>query len=230
MNISNELKLYLKGLGCNIFGFADLRCLAKEVRQNFDYGILIALSFSKEAMINNKNNSPQKYYDELNPMTKRLKNLAQLTEQYLVDKGYKALAKITSTVVSDEDFRTVLPHKTVATLAGVGWIGKCALLVTKEVGSALRMVVVLTNAPLECGTPVVKSKCSPNCTVCVDICPGKAPLGGLWEAGTDRNEFFDANACSIAAHKRGKELLDVDETLCGLCMANCPFTQRGLGY
>ena len=230
MNVSNEIKLYLKYLGCNIVGFADLRCLTKEARQNFDYGVLIALSFSKEAMRDNKNGLPQKYYEELNPMTQRLKDLAKLTEQYLTDKGYKALAKITSTVVSDENFRTVLPHKTVATLSGIGWIGKCAMLVTEEVGSALRLVVVLTNAQLECGTPVTKSKCPPDCTVCVNVCPGKAPLGGLWEVGVDRDSFFDAHACHAAARTRTRELLDIDEPRCGLCVSNCPFTKNALGY
>jgi hypothetical protein len=39
--------------GCKIVGFADLRCLPNEARKNFDYGILFALAFSKEAMQEN---------------------------------------------------------------------------------------------------------------------------------------------------------------------------------
>ena len=230
MNLSNELKNYLNEQGCNLIGFADLRCLPKETRQNFDYGIVIALSFTKEAMRDNKNNLPQKYHDEHDPMTQRLKELAILTEQYLVDRDCKALAKITSTVVSDENWSSVLPHKTVATLSGIGWIGKCAMLVTKDFGSAIRMVVVFTNAPLECGTPVTKSLCPQNCTVCMDICPGKAPLGGLWEVGVDRDAFFNAQACRTAARSRAKTMLNIDDTMCGLCAANCPFTKHALGY
>lgn len=125
---------------------------------------------------------------------------------------------------------SILPQKIVATLSGIGWIGKCAMLVTHEVGSALRMTVVLTNAPLKCGTPVTKSMCDPNCTICVNICPGKASLGGLWEVGVDRDEFFNAHACYSAARSRAKTLLDIDETMCGLCISNCPFTKRGIGY
>lgn len=230
MYLNDEIIELLKEEGCSIVGFADLRCLSKEARQNFDRGILIALSYTKEAMWNNKAGLPRLYYEEFTAINRRLPQLATLTAQYLVGKGYKALAKVQSTVVQDEDYRTVLPHKTVATLAGVGWIGKCATLVTREVGSALRLTVVLIDAPLECGTPITKSLCAPGCTACVDACPGKAPLGGLWEVGVDRDAFFNAHACHPAARAHAKAALNIEETLCGLCISNCPFTQRGLGY
>ena len=230
MSLNHEIIALLKREGCGIVGFADLRGLSKEARQNFDHGIVIALSYSKEAMRDNKNGSMQRYYDEWKPMVGRLNALVELTADFLIGKGYKALPKAQSMVVSDGDLRTVLPHKTVATLAGIGWIGKCAMLVTNEVGSALRMAVVLTNAPLDCGTPVTKSMCGPGCTACIDACPGKAPLGGMWETGVDRDAFFGARACHAAARARAKASLGINETLCGLCVSSCPFTKRGLGY
>lgn len=230
MDLNTEITSLLQKEGCDIVGFADLRCLSKEARQNFDSGILIALSYTKEAMQDNKNGLPQRYYDEFNSINRRLPELATLTAKYLTEKGYKALAKVSSMVVQDEDYRTVLPHKTVATLSGVGWIGKCATLVTREVGSALRLTVVLTDAPLQCGTPITKSLCASNCTACVDVCPGKAPLGGLWEVGIDRDTFFNAHACRPAARAHAKAALNIDETVCALCISNCPFTKLGLGY
>ena len=231
MNLNDEIIELLKQEGCNLVGFADLRCLTKESRRNFDYGIVIAMPFSKEAMIANFN-SPQKYYEERRPMTQRLNKLRELTADYLISKRYDVLADFPTFSADDKDNLTsILPVKTVATLSGIGWIGKCALLVTKEYGSALRMTVVLTNAPVDCGIPVTKSKCPPNCSVCVDICPGKAPLGVNWEAGIDREKFFDAHACYSTAQTRAKEKLGIeDDSLCGLCMSNCPFTKKGLGY
>ena len=228
--LNHEITALLNQESCHIIGFADLSCLSKEVRQNFDYGILIGLSYSKEAMLENNNNQPQQYNIEFNAINKRLPKLAALTADFLVSKEYKALAKVQSMVVQDKDWRTVLPHKTVATLAGIGWIGKCATLVTPEVGSALRITVVLTDAPLECGTPISKSLCPPKCNICTKTCPGNAPKGSLWEAGIDRDEFFDAHACAHAALSRAKDLLGVDYRLCALCISNCPFTKKGLGY
>jgi len=230
MNLNNEIIALLKQEGCNIVGFADLRCLPEEARQNFDYGILIALSYTKEAMQDNNNGLLRQYYDANQAMTHRLRELRELTFDFIVNRGYEALADTPASVINYETLHSVLPLKTVATLSGIGWIGKCAMLVTNEVGSALRLTAVLTNAPLECGTPVTKSKCPPDCTVCVDICPGKAPLGGLWEVGVDRDEFFNAHACYDAARARAKELLGIYEPRCGLCVSNCPFTKKGLGY
>ena len=230
MSISLEVREFLKNSGCSLSGFADLRCLSEDARQNFDCGILIALPYSKEAMLDNKSGSAMRYYSEFNNINKKLPLLAIDTAQFLVKKGYKALAKIQTMIVQDDDYRTVLPHKTVATLSGIGWIGKCALLVTKEYGSALRLIAVLTNAPLECGKPIKESLCDQNCFVCRDVCPGHAPLGGLWQAGLDRDAFFDAHACRPAARAHAKAVLNVDETLCGLCISNCPYTKKALGY
>ena len=231
MSLNNEIIELLSRKGCDIVGFADLRGLSNEAHQGYSCGILMALSFTKEAMQENKNGFPQRYSDEHDPMTRRLRELKKLVADFITSKGYDVLVNTPASVVDDEKLRSRLPQKTLATLAGIGWIGKCALLVTNEVGSALRLTAVLTNAPLDCGTPIMKSKCDPNCTVCVDICPGKAPRGNLWEIGIDRDNFFNAHACQTAAISRAKELLNYDiDARCGLCISNCPYTKRGLGY
>ena len=230
MNLNDEVIALLTQNGCNIVGFANLRCLPEESRAKFDCGILMALPFSKEAMLENNNGLPQRYYDEHEPMTQRLAELKKTVAEFLIGKGYDALTETPASVFNRETLRSLLPQKTVATLSGIGWIGKCAMLITDEVGSALRLTVVLTNAPLVCGTPITKSKCPPNCTICVDVCPGKAPLGSLWEVGIERDEFFNAHACHAAARARARELLGVDEARCGLCISACSFTKKGLGY
>ena len=76
---------------------------------------------------------------------------------------------------------TPLPHKTVATRAGLGWIGKCALLVTKQFGSAIRLTSVLTDVYICCDTALARSKS-----------------------------------------------IGIETTICGRCIAVCPFTQKYL--
>ena len=234
MILNKEIAGLLKAEGCSIVGFADLCCLPEEARLSFGKGILIALPFTREAMLENKNGLPQRYLAEHEPMTRRLGQLKKITLDFLKAKGYEARGDTPASVIDHDALRSPLPQKTVATLAGVGWIGKNAMLVTEEAGSAVRVTVVLTNAPLACGTPVTKSRCAPGCTACADVCPGSAPLGGLWEAGAERESFFDAHACQAAARdrarERGDELLYCGEAMCGLCVSNCPYTKRGLGY
>jgi len=230
MRLHEELTALLKKEGCPVVGFADVSCLPAQARLSFGKGVLIALPFTREAMLENKNGQPRRYLDEHGPMTRHLHYLKNITVEFLKSRGYEALGETPASIIDDDTLRSPLPQKTVATLAGVGWIGKNAMLVTEAFGSALRMTVALTNAPLECGTPVTRSRCAPGCTACAEICPGKAPLGGLWEPGVDRDAFFDAHACAAAARARGKELLGRWAALCGLCVSNCPYTKRGLGY
>jgi len=230
MGLSDEVRSELLSLGASVVGFADLTVLPKEIRENFDYGIVIGLAYSRKAMQDNMNGDARQYWSEYSLINKKLPQLAVHIANILIDKNYKAVAKVQTMVVKDADHRTVLPHKTVATLAGTGFIGKCAALVTKEFGSALRIIVVLTNAPLEFGTPVSKSLCDPKCKICADVCPGKAIKGGLWDVNTDRSVFFDAHACAPAAIRHAKEKLGIEETICALCISNCPWTRRALNY
>jgi epoxyqueuosine reductase QueG len=109
-----------------------------------------------------------------------------------------------------------------ATLAGLGWVGKCDLLVTPEFGSAVRWGSVLTDAPLACGTPVTASRCGV-CRACVDVCPGQACSGTEWRQGLARESFWDPKACMAGMQainaRRGS-----DFKICGLCIAACPYT------
>jgi epoxyqueuosine reductase QueG len=107
----------------------------------------------------------------------------------------------------------------------LGWIGKCALLVTEEYGSAVRISTVLTDAPLETSVSVDDSACG-DCALCVESCPGKAPSGKNWEVGLHRDSFFDVFACERASRERAVAKLDFDDTFCGICISVCPWTRK----
>ncbi|MDR0905560.1 MAG: 4Fe-4S binding protein, partial [Oscillospiraceae bacterium] len=123
---------------------------------------------------------------------------------------------------------TILPHKTVATRAGIGWIGKSALLVTEKYGSMIRLSTVLTDAQLETAAPVDESKCG-GCTVCTDACPAGAISGTLWTVGLYRDEFFDPVKCRKTARERAKQGFGGEVTICGKCIEVCPYTRRAMG-
>lgn len=118
----------------------------------------------------------------------------------------------------------MLPHKTVATRAGLGWIGKNALLVTREFGSAVRISSVLTNAKLDTGTPVDRSICG-DCNRCTDAGLGKAVSGELWSVDRHRDEIYNPHDCRRAARERAAKE-GINATLCGMCIYVCPWTQK----
>jgi epoxyqueuosine reductase QueG len=120
-----------------------------------------------------------------------------------------------------------LPHKTVASRAGIGWIGKCALLVTARYGSMIRLSSILTNAPFDGSEPIDESKCG-GCGACVFACPAGAVSGELWRAGVEREVFFDAVKCRKTAKERAALGFGGNATICGKCIEVCPYTRSYL--
>lgn len=142
--------------------------------------------------------------------------------------GYQAVPQTRAYVEQYEtDYDSLLPHKTVATRAGIGWIGKSALLVTEEFGSMVRISSILTDAPLETAKPINRSKCG-GCNVCRDACPAGAISGKLWDADVARDEFFNASACRKTARERAKKGFGIEISQCGKCIEVCPYTRRYL--
>ena len=227
MTIGDYIKKKLIEKGASIVGFADLSGVSEEARKGFPCGIVFGIALDPAIVEGIKDGPTLEYYNEYKKLNSRLNELGSYTEKLLKDNGYAALAKTQSVVVVDDSTkRSELPHKTVATRAGIGWIGKSALLVTEEFGSALRISSVLTNAELKTGTPVNSSRCG-DCAVCKNCCPGGAVSGKTWEVGMDRDEFYHAFDCRRTALERSGKI-GLHETICGLCILKCPWTQRYL--
>lgn len=226
MELSEKINNSLLAQGASLVGFGDLSEVPSEQRSHMRYGVSIAVALTPRVVRGIKNGPTREYFQEYCAVNKRLNELAELTGGMLKESGYAAVMKTTTeTPVDGESLASLLPHKTVATRAGLGWIGKCALLVTKKYGSAVRITSVLTDAPLPAATPVNQSKCGDECFLCKLFCPGNAPLGKKWQVGMERADFFDAFACRKAA--KGKAAaIEVDYALCGKCIEVCPWTQK----
>jgi epoxyqueuosine reductase len=113
------------------------------------------------------------------------------------------------------------PHKTAATQAGLGWIGKTALFVSAEFGPAVRLATVFTDFEVTHGEPVTESRCGA-CRACVDACPAGCGRDVLWRPGMARDLLFDAVACS----RHMAQFTGVEAEICGICIAACPYTMR----
>ncbi len=173
-------------------------------------------------------NAPTKEYDaEYDIINSKLDELSMKCEKFLINKGYHAYAQTRERLGNDfgdlNGFE--LPHKTIATRAGLGWIGKSALFITKKYGCALRLSSVLTDAPLKIGTPILKSQCG-KCTDCMEACSGNAISGIEWNYKLNRNDFYDDKKCEKYALKVSKENLGEAKTRCGKCIYACPFTKK----
>lgn len=228
--IDTQLVDFLHDRGASQVRYADLSGLPDSVTGGMPRGVSIAVALDPGIVRSIAEGPTPEYSDEYDRVNTRLNSLAKAAITFLAGHGYAAAASASTVGRIEGEFRktlrTVLPHKTVATRAGMGWIGKNALLISKSFGSAMRITSVLTDAPFECGEPVDESLCG-SCTACVDVCPAGAPSGIAWNVMLDRDEFFDVHAC-YGQTKRFKEERGYRSNICGMCIAACPWTQRYL--
>jgi len=131
--------------------------------------------------------------------------------QYIRMLGYPARA---------HHFRNyqILPVP-VAVDAGMGELGRCGFLITKEFGNCLRLSTVTTDMPLECDSPIdigVQDFCN-MCKLCADVCPSGAISAGekVMVRGFEKWQIDDVK-CLTYWNKVGTD--------CGMCIGSCPWS------
>ncbi len=228
--LNDELITLLKSQGASLVGFADLKEISPDVRDNLPFGISIGVALNPHIITQVREGPTKKYVEECVRVDNLLEVLGQATAQFLRQRGHEAQPRTTPGAEYADTLMTRLPQKNVATSAGLGWIGKCALLITRQFGSAIRLGSILTDAKLPNSVPINTSECG-DCTDCVVICPAKAITGEEWLKGMPRATLVDAFACQKTARKlltkrTGGEI--TGRTFCGMCIAACPWTQKYL--
>ena len=98
----------------------------------------------------------QDYHDVLR---KRLNLLADFHRSQRPDAGVRGV--VDTAPLMEREF---------AVLAGLGWIGKNTLLLTRERGSWLFLSVLLTTEKLKSDVPFTANHCG-TCRACIDACP-----------------------------------------------------------
>jgi epoxyqueuosine reductase len=155
-------------------------------------------------------------YRIINPL---IDSISAMLAQSLGTAGFQAYVVPASQTLDNTRLTGVFSHKLAAHLAGLGWIGKSALLITPEHGPRVRWGTVLTDAPLEGRTPM-GDMCR-DCFDCVEACPANAFTGKAFDKPGPRSEIFAAEACYH--YLRGRETF---HNACGMCVYICPFGRR----
>jgi epoxyqueuosine reductase QueG len=213
--------------GVEILAAADVGPLPAALRQDLPRAVSLGKVLDAQIAGGIADGPTEAYCREYDRVNDLLTETAREAARILTDLGARAVAIEASEALEGERKRKLaasFPHKAAATLAGLGWIGKCNLLITEEYGSAVRWATVLTDADLPVGEAVVESRCG-QCGACVEICPGQACRDVLWRQGMKRDEVWDAWAC-LAGIKNICAGRDISRTICGMCIAACPYTQK----
>jgi epoxyqueuosine reductase len=227
-DVTVKLESLAKDMGTTHFGIADLtparQCISEQFGEfltqfprAISHGFVLADGIVNTLVHHNNTAALNTYwhyvYRIINP---RIDSISLTLAQSLDEAGFQAFVVPASQTLDKSRLIGVFSHKLAAHLAGLGWIGKSALLITAEHGPRVRWGTVLTDAPLEAGTPM-DDMCH-DCDECVKACPAHALTGQVFDKPRPRSEIFAREACY--QYLRERETL---HNACGMCVYICPF-------
>lgn len=103
--------------------------------------------------------------------------------------------------------------------AGMGELGRHGLMITPELGSALKLATITTDLPLSYDPPRdvgVEEFCK-DCMICAETCPSGAISQGKQKAVRGVEKWtINPEACFTVWNDTGTD--------CGVCVASCPWT------
>ena len=229
MSLNAQIESKLREYGANLVGFADITKVPGKVSGGLPRAVSIGVALDPAIVRAISDGPTRPYYAEYQRVNDLLAKLCERAAHMLTKAGHQAEAvKATTEKFDPATLSTRTQHKTIATRAGLGWIGKSALLITKQYGPAMRLGSVLTDAGFETGEPVNASQCG-KCRKCVDRCPAGAIAGHDWCAGDPREAMYDAFACRDMATKLSRQQ-GIVSTICGICINACPWTQKYISH
>ena len=204
-------------------GFADVDGLASEFT-DLPNGISIVLKIPKRAMKYVEEEDYESYWSCFHSQIDKLTEISLKGEKYIKNLGYNAFALTMDRNECDmKKLLSILPYKTIATKSGMGWIGRSALFVTPEYGSAVALGGILTDMPLELGVPITDSQCD-DCENCQNACPVDAINPQKWNDRLNREDIIDIETCREYIVDQYKNGLG-----CTKCMCECKLTKKYLG-
>lgn len=224
---SRYLQERILGWGASLVGFADLTGLAPFPFSHWPNAVSIAVALDREVMGSVRDGPTPEYYEEYERVNRLLNEIAAQSADFISSLGYRA-EPFPATIVDksqgdeyEKTLRVAFQHKTAGTRAGLGWIGKSAVLVTPQYGPRVRLATVFTDMPLDAGIPVTAGRCG-DCRACLARCPAGAIKGQEWRVGLAREDLINAPACRAKAKQLLLERVGVEDSICGLCVSVCP--------
>ncbi len=207
--MKTSLKKELRDHGATVVGIADLR--------GYLSGEIAHLGRAVSIGVDRKLNE-----DTLHLLVK----LQKRAVRFLKARGHRTLA-----IPPDSDRKkgtfistlySLFNHKMAATSAGLGWIGKNGLLISRAHGPRLSLATVLTDAPLRPDAPIEHCLCG-ECVLCIEHCPSRAITGETWSRTSPFVELVRLEECR--SHKTSKRQT-AGKPNCGLCINICPYGRK----
>lgn len=225
MEIENKLEEKFKEWGATFVGFSFVSDKLPELLKKYPYAVTVGIRLS-DAIIDEITDKPTfTYFHHYRTVNILIDHITLRALLFIQDSGFKALAVPASQTVNDagDVHCGIFPHKTAAVLAGLGWIGRSGLFVSRDFGPRVRLGTVLTDMPLHTDNIILAQGCG-ECMLCVENCPAMAMTGNCWEEGCERSHIVDVKACSDFMTSEFKHI--GRGAVCGICMRVCPYGRK----
>jgi len=206
-----------------LWGAADLRGVSTPLDSkgnSFPVALSLVIPMTPHIMAGIQNGPNPKYADEYARVNDHIQELSQTLSAEINNRGFRSKPLAVSERTDRVNIKGDFPHKTAATRAGLGWVGRHCQLITRPFGPWIRLGTVFTDIPLPCGPPAEKSFCG-RCTRCMEACPARALKGVTWHPGLPREAILDAQACD--QWKKEHYIAYHNGHNCGICSAVCPY-------
>ncbi len=223
LSVPSWLTIWMQDRAIPLWGGADLHDFSTpgdSAGQGFDFALSWVIPMNPHIMEAIQQGPNQAYADEYARVNALINQFALELAKELQNRGFRAHALAASERTDITDLKGDFPHKTAATRAGLGWVGRHCQLITREFGSWVRLGTVFTALEFPCGIPLKKSYCG-KCTCCVDACPANALHGAEWLPGMPREKILDVHACD--KWKKQHYYKYHQGHNCGICSAVCPY-------
>lgn len=228
-------------------GYANACELVDRDLCSMPYGnaIVLAIPLNPNVVAQLGDGPTLEYYEEHNECMRLVSEIENALVDWLTAQGNRAITLAEARLLLEErksekergDVKRVLSHRAVAACAGLGWVGKNALVITKRYGPAVKIAAVLTNAPTECSKEVFLSRCG-RCTECISACPADAIRSvadtfnaaefNAAEMSIAEMAYVDEAACLESCRQQSLAAFGVEADVCGRCIYACPYTQSYL--
>ncbi|MDZ7264986.1 MAG: hypothetical protein ONB16_10405 [candidate division KSB1 bacterium] len=184
--------------------------LTEEELKGLTHAISLAVPLS-EAVLDGVVDQPTLLYKwHYRQANVQLDKLAFLLAMRIQEVGHRALPIPASQVVDWQKQVGHVSHRHVAAAAGLGWLGRNNLLVTRRYGSHQRLVTILTDLPLPEGEEQAFG-CG-DCYDCISACP----VSAIGQRSNEHNFQRCFQLLDSFSKKRGIGL-----HICGICVKAC---------
>lgn len=211
-----------------LWGAADLRDFSTPMDkrgQRFPFALSWAIPVQPRIMATVRQGPNRSYAEEYARLNRRINDLSDSLAAELSLRGFRSLPLAASDRTDTVRIKGDFPHKTAATRAGLGWIGRHCQLITREFGSWVRLGTVFTDMMLPCGPSMDRNFCG-RCRRCVEACPADALTGRAWSPMVVREQILDVRACDKWKKRHYYQLHKGH--ICGICSAVCPYGSKAL--